>query len=99
MDTEACPIATPAKGASGAPSSACPTTGVATHTEDVSGCTALASNIMAVPGHTSPAMGASDTPSFVRSPMDAPTGCACSVNATTALAPLPLTSSAERANS
>ena len=54
VDTEAYPVATSAKDASGAPSSICPTGEVATRTDDSSDCDASAYDVVATPSCAMP---------------------------------------------
>ena len=89
-DTEACPIATSTKDASGALPSIRPTADMATYTDDGSGRAAFTYDIEDMTGHAAPTMGAPDMPSFAFSPMDADIDCASSVDALAALTPLTL---------
>ena len=69
-----------------------PTMEVATRMDDGFGYAAATCDIVATPGHATPATGALDTPSSFYSLMDVAIGCASPVNVVAAPAPLPLTS-------
>ena len=98
VDTEAYPVATSAKDASGVPLSVRCTTDMATCTNDGSGRAASAHDIEDTTGHAVPATGTPDARPFVCSPVDTAIGWASSVDATADPAPLPLTYGATSAD-
>ena len=97
MDTEACPVATSVKDASGMPLSICPATDMATYTDDGSGYLCLRHR-----GHDRPRCahhGPPDAPSSASSLVDAAISCASPVDAMAALTPLTLTTDMALASS
>jgi len=91
VDTEACPITTPAKDASGAPPSVRPAADTATYTNGGSGRASSACDVEDTTSRAAPATGAPDTPSSACSPVDTAIGCASPVDAVAT--PTPLTPS------
>ena len=89
-DTEAYPITTSTKDASGVPPSTSPTANTTTCMDDGSGA-ASAYDVKDMTDQAAPAMGALDTPSFVCSPTDTAIGYASQVNVVAAPTPLTLT--------
>ena len=92
-DTEACPVVTSVKNASGAPLSVHPTADTATCTDNGSSHATSAHDIEDLTGRAAPAMGTPDVSSTC-SPMDAAIGYASLVDVVAAPTPLTLTTGA-----
>jgi len=99
MDTEACPITTSVKDASGAPPSVRPTANMATCTDDASGRAPSAYDLEDTTSHAVPTTGALDVPYSSWSPIDTAIGCASPVDTVAAPTPLTLTTGAAPAGS